>query len=442
MIGVDYFLYDNRTSAQWGRDWGIKAATGVLANRADLKSDFSRYCGTMPSEHGRLSGFGEAIGGMRSRMAKGYLLCVTLESSDLSGRPSWAVFGLWCPDLVTLEDVLTGDIVASARSILGAETPPAVIHIKPATTAIRASHRRKSPGTLFLRFQRGTTSREVIAVLLGATLAKTTLPNILGITATSRLPALAEGFDRVYSHPMDDRTERVLAHNLSRPDSEVEEPWPATVQATTALATSPRTMYRKPASSDSFFWPLLVIAVAIAVAFYLSIDDSQRDFIFAGATTESSASVTRAAPGTDTAPAATRSPEDVLQEIGKRLEEVKKLDPQALRDSSGYFAAHNVPVIDPGHSERVRAAYSSLIETRERMVKRVAYFFDEEGRNADSVTRLEKITAILEERPLGDGCAVLQNAFAFEFEDEESVVSHWCDSLSKLENAAGLPPRR
>ena len=192
MIGVDYFLYDNRTLAPWGRDWGIKAATGALAHSGDLKSDFNRYCGIMPSEHGRLSGFGEAIGGIRSRVGKGYLLCVTVESSDLSGRPSWAVFGLWCPDASTLEEALTGDPIAAARSVLGAATPPSVIHLQPAATTIRSSYRKKAAGTLFRRFERGASAREVIALLLGATRSGTKLPNILGITATARLSALSE----------------------------------------------------------------------------------------------------------------------------------------------------------------------------------------------------------------------------------------------------------
>src|SRR5688572_4874556 len=119
MIAVDYFLYDNRTQSPWGRDWGIKAATGKLAGRGDLKADFSRYCGAMPSQRGSLSGFGEAIGGFRSRISAGYLLCVTLESRDLAGRPSWAVFGLWCPDSKTFAEIVTADPIASARAVIG-----------------------------------------------------------------------------------------------------------------------------------------------------------------------------------------------------------------------------------------------------------------------------------------------------------------------------------
>ena len=63
IISLDFFLYDNRTwSPRWGRDWGLKAATGGLADRADLKSDFDRYCGAMPGGQGQLRGFGAAIG--------------------------------------------------------------------------------------------------------------------------------------------------------------------------------------------------------------------------------------------------------------------------------------------------------------------------------------------------------------------------------------------
>src|SRR5215212_11865124 len=128
MIPLDYFLYDNRTWApRIGRDWGIKAATGVLASRSDLWSSFDRYCGALPSDQGQLSGFGQAFGGVHPRGGNGYLLCVTLETSDPFGRPSWAVYGLWCPDIGLLARALAADPIGAAQAILGAETPPPFI---------------------------------------------------------------------------------------------------------------------------------------------------------------------------------------------------------------------------------------------------------------------------------------------------------------------------
>lgn len=442
MIGVDYFLYDNRTVAQWGRDWGIKAATGALASRADLKAEFNRYCGTLPSEHGRLSGFGEAIGGIRSRNAKGYLLCVTLETADLSGRPSWAVFGLWCPDSSALEDVLSGGPASAARSVLNAPTPPAVIHMQPGTLAIRPSYRKKHPGTLFRRFERGTTEREVTSLLLGAIHAKTTLPNILGITATPRLPALAEaGFDRVYSHPLDDRTESALSRHLSSAEADVEELWPPA--APVATLRSPSRSRHRGTSSDTFLWALVTAALVFTVAFLVVINDISRDFIVGeAAATQRSDTVT----GNTTRARIARSvvspsPDTVLQEIGERMEELKKLDPQGLRDSSGYRAAHNIAVIEARKSERerVRAAYASLIEARERIVKQTAYFFADDSKAVSGADRLQRVSAILKQPPLASGhCLVLRNAFGFEFESRGSVVRHWCDALSELESGGQM----
>src|SRR4028118_2283711 len=216
MTAVDYFLYDNQTwSAQTGRDWGIKAATGALATRIDLKNDFLRYCSAMPAEQGKLVSFRDAVGGIRSRTGKGYLLCVTLERSDPFGRPSWAVYGLWCPDHATLEQVLLANPVGAVKGMLGLPNPPGAVHVQNGTAAVRPL-RRTSARTTFHRFEPSASGREVTAILLGSLRGKTALPNILGITSTSRLSSLGHaGFDRIYCHPLDEQTGRALARHLS-----------------------------------------------------------------------------------------------------------------------------------------------------------------------------------------------------------------------------------
>src|SRR5262245_16466972 len=99
MIALDYLLYDNRTPAPLvGRDFDIKAKTGAIANRRDIQKAFLAYCRLVLGESHHIAGFGAAIGGMRIGYSGGYLLCVTLETPDLEGRPAYAVVGLWCPD--------------------------------------------------------------------------------------------------------------------------------------------------------------------------------------------------------------------------------------------------------------------------------------------------------------------------------------------------------
>ena len=96
MIALDYFLYDNWTLSERGTDWNVKAATGVLASRDDLQASFQTYCKLTRGHETSLRGFDFAIGGFPA--GRGYLLCVTLESLDTDGRPSWAVVGFWCSD--------------------------------------------------------------------------------------------------------------------------------------------------------------------------------------------------------------------------------------------------------------------------------------------------------------------------------------------------------
>jgi hypothetical protein len=396
MTALDFFLYDNRTlSPRWGRDWGLKAATGALAERADLKAAFDRYCGAMPGEQGQLHGFGEALGGVRSPGRNGYLLCVTLESSDSFGRPSWAVFGLWCPDSATLEQVLAaGDPIGSARALLGSETPLGAIQIRPARSAVGPRRRRRaSAETTFYRFDPRSTVRDVTALLLGTAERRTALPNVLGITATSRFAAVAQpGFDVVYCHPLEERAERALARVLSPRELEVEEPAPPPTAPTirTILPSAPGPPKpSRPRPSTFSQWLLWLAAGTLGVGgVFLLAGNLWRDPLAGSELSppgEEEVSASEAAPVPKIPAAENRSPEAVLSEVRERLEEWKKLAPEDLRQSPGFWAAENLPVL-PEHQEcrnQVQQAYSALIEIRDRMVKRrgnyVAYYYDEAG---------------------------------------------------------------
>jgi hypothetical protein len=442
MIALDYFLYDNRTSSPRGPDWGIKAAMGVLAARSDLRSEFIRYCGAIPAERAFLSGFGAALGGFRA--GRGYLLCVTLESSDSHGRPSWAVFGLWCPDTATLQNVLSGDPVGAAMAVLGSEPPPAAIHVAATGASVRPI-RLKSTGTTFHRFSSEATVREVSSILLGAIRAQTPLPNIIGITATSRLTALAQaGFDRVYSCPMDQRTEGALAQRLS--PAEQDEPWPTVAESTPSVVLV-QPAHPRPASFGIFLWSSVIATGVLTLLSFFIVDDTPADFSWGGTATE----VSVPAPPSDTASNSEPGKPDAntaLSEIRYQLDEFKELDPQALQQTRGFKTVVDVSVLPKNEPRRKRVseAYARLLDVRERMVKRegryVAYYFDEEGATTrDETLRLRKIAEILEQQPLGtEDCAALEEAFGFEFESRESVTRRWCDAIARLESA--VPPSR
>jgi hypothetical protein len=461
MMALDFFLYDNRTwSPRLGRDWGLKAATGVLADRADLKAAFDRYCGAMPSDQGQLYGFGEAIGGLRSQTREGYLLCVTLESSDSFGRPSWAVFGLWCSDSSTLEQTLSdGDPVGSARALLGVETPPKAIEIRPATIEVGQRRRRRaSTEPSFYRFDPNSTVREVTSLLLGMAQDRAKLANVLGITATSRLTAVAQmGFNVVYCHPMEDRTERALARVLSPQEPELNEaelpPGESPVpqvdrQIEIRSWTRPPSRPPEPRSSILILGLFgLSIGVLAAVIISLLVDNIRRDPSAHSQKSSPRVEQEVSASGDTAAPEPSapekRSAEAVLDKVKARLEECKQLVPGDLRGSPGFNIAETRGVL-PGYEDRrqaVRDAYSGLIEIRGRIVggphNYVAYYFDEAGKGLASATRLQKITEIFGSTSLGRGeCEIIKNAFGFELENRDSVVRQWCDTLGRLEETA------
>jgi hypothetical protein len=454
MNALDYFLYDNQTwSALSGRDWGLKAATGILATRVDLKSDFSRYCGTTPGERNRLDGFGEALGGFRPGIGTGYMLCVTLESSDPYGRPAWAVVGLWCPGHAVLRNVLTGDLIGAAKDVLRAPSPPPAISVKGGFSTEHAS-RRTSTGTTFHHFASGATVREVSSILLGAIQSGTVLPNVLGITGKSPLPALAQaGFDRVYCCPMDESAERVLARQLSPPDLQDLEIGPLAVE-TKVLVSDARPAYRLEASPQGFFWPAVWTVSVVAAILALSLSDVVHDL----RVRNSAAPVRHPSVSTDVLSAAPsvaqtdRGPEVALDGIRRSLEEFRALDPNALRNSRGFRIAATVAVIPEQHDEdrlRVQAAYETLLEVRERMIKRpntyVAYYYEPPTTGPgklSATTRLTKIVRILKEKPLGqEACNSLRYAFLFEFEPRNSEVRRWCEASLRLETALESAPK-
>lgn len=380
---MDYFLYDNRTWApRIGRDWGIKAATGILASRSDLQSAFDRYCGALPSEHGYLSGFGQALGGVRPPDGDGYLLCITVETTDPFGRPSWAIYGLWCPDHSALENVLAADPIGAVQSIVGADPPPPAIALSSPAPALLPVPRQHRETTTFRLFDGPSSITETISVLLGAIRRSTPLPNVLGITASSRLPEIGRQFDVVHCHPLSDRSELALEQCRS------DEPF-AIVEPEIIVPTPP-----PPARSQTaIFWMTASLAVAavIVIAFR---------WPFPGRSVESSAEIT-------------------LREIQLRLDPIIALDPEELRN-----------IAKKDERKEVLQAYDALIEERERIAGPVAGYYEEQQvRSLDAAGRLQKIRLILDERTPGDdACRVIGTG--------NPTVRHWCNSLANLERAA------
>ncbi|HEY0141358.1 MAG TPA: hypothetical protein VGF48_10715 [Thermoanaerobaculia bacterium] len=260
MLALDYLVYDNRTwTAGIGRDWGVKNATGALSGRDDLRWLFERYCGLLSGDRGYLGGFDRALGGVRPRNGNGYLLCVTVETPDAFGRPSWAVYGLWCPDPQSLESVLATDVVGAVQSAVRSSSPESSI-VLTAPAPMPAPLRFVAATPVYRRFGAQKTLAEVRALLLGAIRQRRELPTILGITASSRLAAAGEEFDVVYCHPADERAQQAFDELRSGDD-------PFEYLVETAPATAP--VVRAPRHSHAARWSLAVcfaLAVAAGIA--------------------------------------------------------------------------------------------------------------------------------------------------------------------------------
>jgi hypothetical protein len=197
-------------------------------------------------------------------------------------------------------------------------------------------------------------------------------------------------------------------------------------------------------------WTVSVVAAILA----LSLSDVVNDL----RVQNSAASIRHPSVSTDVSAAPSvaktdRGPEVALDNIRRSLEEFRALDPNTLRTSRGFQIAETVAVIPEQHDEdrlRVRAAYETLLEVRERMIKRpntyVAYYYEPPTTGPGKLSptaRLTKIRLILEEKPLGqEACTTLQYAFLFEFEPKTSEVRHWCEASLRLEAALKSVPRK
>lgn len=412
MVSLDYLLYDNRTWAvRIGRDWGIKAATGVLGSRPDLLTMFDRYCGSLPSDLGCLNGFGHALGGIRS--ADGYLLCVTIETPDPFGRPSWAVYGLWCPDAEVLRTALTGDPLRAVRAALSADTPPPALELRPFSPGLLPSARCTTRKTTFRRFDRTASISEVTSLLLGAVERGNDPPDVLGITGSNKLPALGERFNVIYCHPLDERTERTFEQLRN------DEPFAPLPQ------DGPSPMPGASKSDGTVEWTItaLVAAAIVAACAFISTptpwhrpNDADRARPLAS-TFDRQVSL-------NTRPIAV---EMVLLDLEAGMAEILALNPDELRST-----------LKETDSQQLRDACAALIEDRERIVGRpkdnddvADYYQIARIRTSDPVTRLANIRAIVAERPMGGPvCADAGMT--------NPMIRRWCDSLKRFERAAHL----
>jgi hypothetical protein len=464
MTAFDYFLYDNRTpSIDSGSDWAIKADTGVLAGRKDLRVAFHDYCRLTHGDDGRHPrGFDAAIGGLNAA-GGGYLLCVTLETPDRFTRPSLAVVGLWCPDRDALDALITqGDPIETARPML--KLGRALASLEMRGTSRRGRARTLPDKTAYLRFQQGE-SPELALSMLDPAASGSSLPAILGITGSSKLTDAGKKFRVIFSQPTDALAEEVLSRLEASPSALAERELPVIVESARTpivgrgpdapnlpMAAEPATprargRRRPPEVTTSpqqtrrakrWVMPAVIVTsvivtTAVTVPFVI---DGQPGMRGNQQPPEQAANAATGQP--PETPPDRVNPREALE---RSLIALKALQPTELRKSPGFLAAEQVDVV-PEHSDarqEVLRAYTVLLENQLHLTSpgfRDSLDFALTGKIANAPDKESRIAQLRESAAVGaPACQILRGAFGEELSSPASVAHKWCDAFQSLNEA-------
>ena len=434
----DYLLYDNRTRGASGRDWGLKVATGALADNRRVRGLFVDYC--RRSFDTRVSGlrdFDTALGGFPVSSGA-YLLCVTLETRDWHGRPACGFVGILCPGRERLRSLLAdADPLATARAVYESETPPADLeprgrpfhHPEEGPTSARMA--RDDAGSSFARFERGQSPRTAAAILWRRARPKGELPSILGIaTWTSR--ARRDSADRISFY-----------QNLP---AELAARETVDLLADEVKPTSPawrRRRLRALPIRDALLALALLAVLALGIASLTGFPEHSRP-----QTPDPPLRVAEPTPVSEAAvppaPLPVSGDEDFLERIELVVARIGELSVADLHSSPIYGILVDVDV-RPEHGAD-RAAMVSLLDDKlpalQRSVLDTAnldyYFAGGRGSRLDPATRVSKVREHLDKLDLGavpGNCRSLRQAFGLMMSDPASSPAAWCEVVEELARA-------
>lgn len=467
---IDYLLYDNRSRASWGHDWGLKAATGALVKRQDLQQQFVDYCKlSFETGRNRLADFGWALGGFRTPDGRGYVVCVTVEVEDRAGRPTVAFLGFYCGDLPTFRWYLTEmDFHATARVILERDEPPAARMPQPRNVADGSSMelveelRRRAPVNFLLAaFEPEKSPAAVLGYFVDCARSLPQPPsNVLGITSLIRPQELRQaGHTVVYCHPApgNQMSHEALARHLAEQEKKPPQRWrrePHSMNEPRHEA-SPRqqafphggiyggvgTSRRSPLVTGAIL--ILVMAVLLVAAWVLlrspvqkaeepretdtetlpAHEDQNAETLTSDARIGSSS---QAPSGTD---------EEYLRRVETQIHRFAELDASELAASRAHRILTEVQVTAE-YQERRRSLLRD-IEVRLPAAREtffylnLAYYFDDRGKDFSIGDRAAAIRRALATAEVGDlGCRDLEIAFRFAFRSEKEPLGRWCAALA------------
>ncbi len=443
---MDFLLYDNYARSPFGRDWGLKATTGELAFRADLRQSFAEYCScSFDTRHESLRDFGYAIGGLGS--GSGYLLCVTIETPDHLGRASCAIVGLWFPRMEILAEFLRrADVRATAAQAVGNEFPPAtglVPAMKPDSSIVpvdfgqRLHLPRLDPVLVVtVTFEKSQTPLAILELLMDRLAQGRQLPKVLGATSL-RDPErfVKSSYDLVCS--------QVPLPTVRRPKEAVIE--------RSKIPTRPgkgRLLQRIGGGRAAARIATLVAGIGIGAYFLgsppppppIPNHDSP-------STLSSSASVDLAVEATklrSSEVAMAAGDEKFLAAVHLLLKEVQVLDPDELKKTLAARTLSEVPLVEAKAAKRrelIQILDVELPELKDRLTgsaENLPYFFEGAALENPVAERAkivrQKLGALgLSDRP----CKELRSYFGFEFRDPAGTIYRWCDISDRIVSLSG-----
>lgn len=471
VVAAPYLLFDNRTwAAVRGRDWDLKFFSESIAADTRLKSAFVRYSNDT-SAQGHPRDFDVALGGFphASVDSQGYLLCITLQTRDLAGRPSWAVVGFWLESCEHLLAVLEHrDPVAAARSINdSAEPKPLVATLPLRGVGISAVENLSLPLTFargtavptLVRFQSAVSAEQVRQLLLERIRHDLPLPSILGIASFRRLDNTRLGaYDLVLAQPVEAGGEAVLTRaqetSTTQPAPYPSAPQPLPKRQEPAIQPSYR-HDRTQRLDRSWDWRLLILTVAALLILLLVSSPGTRSTQPAElppVPSDDSSSQRQAPAEFPPRPPPVDSPDRVaierdlpnnrvkadLEILRKALALFRQYKPARLDDLELFRITTDVPLA-PQHSpkqkmltEALTDLYSLADSFKKTRGNSVAFFLENPAIASDA-ERLRRIRGFILETPLKvPDCARLIEAFSFAFERESQGVAAWCEAVELL----------
>ncbi len=430
-MNLDYLLYDNRTQGPSGRDWGLKAATGLLKEDRQARQHFVEYCRRSFKSTVRIpANFGAAIGGFPIGV-DGYVLCVTLETQDLFGRPACAFVGLHCPsrrDLLCLleehdpvvtaqaayeKDVLPPHLPSRGRSFIGrsdfSRGPKMVVH---------------ESGARFGPFDRRS-PRSAACLICKAARSGSSLPSILGIASWISSKMLLSSPDQFsfFQH---------LPATFSQKAKTVTEE--------VVSRTDDRVVYRaQELSRAPVLWvALIVIVVAVLLLFWaIGVSPTGPDRFPSRSQAETiSPRQSEESRDAGTLPEETttlQSDADFLERIKVLVSDLDRLDSRNLKSSMIYKILQDVQVMPQYQENRavIRNALDgdfpafrvSVLESENLDY----YFSDPAVKNLSDLERAQAVAAKLQDLQIPvEGCHQLDKAFGALMERREDAPAIWC----------------